>query len=224
MSNQHTTFVVLKALTATGDVVAVAHNKPHVNSAGELQQVSLVEMSRSFAYQLAEDQGVHEIITEHHPLEGDYEVRCPSEKMTDTGVAYALAAIMGWKSPINGAEITYKNGELTVINPFNITNLDAAFTPFKPQEDLAMAMAILLKFKVSIRFSDKELTASFGCSDSKGRSFGDDPSILRELCRRAVDNAWGVIRDGQWDGTIPLSLVKPEPVVEPVGDSSIVTD
>lgn len=227
MSNEFSKYAIIKALNAAGEVISLTHNKPVIDGAGKLSQASVAMMNYHFSSRLGAEASLHDIVVEHHPLEGDYGVNCPSQFMSDTGVAYALAAIMGWKSPLNGAEIIYKNGELTVNNPFSITNLDAAFTPFKPQEDLAMAMAILLKFKVSIHFGDRDLSASFGCSMSKGKSFSDDPSILRELCRRAVDNSYGVIPDSAWDGTIPLSLVdfpKPEPVAETASNGNIVTD
>lgn len=189
-------------------VIALGQNVPEVSFDGKLRQGNVTEMLKFVVSNLDHDLNITDIKMEEIPLEGDYKLRAPTDYYTDQGLAFALASILNWKSPLNGAEITYKADEgIYVNNPVEIFNLNDAFKTFDPVNDLALCMSILQLFKVQMRYDSKS-----GAALIRPRpditDVNDATEIRREICREAIESRAKYISDCGWDGTIHLSMVK----------------
>jgi hypothetical protein len=209
--HQFKSFHRISIITPEG-VVAVGQNVPEVTYDGKLHQGTALEMLRWATSNLECGVNVIDVKMEEFPLDGDFKLRTPTDFLTDEGLAYVLASILNWKSPLNGAEIIYKYGEgIYVNNPVEILNLNDAFKTFDPVNDLALCMAILQKFKIEIRYDSKSGAARIRPRPDMGVII-DDTEIRREICRRAIEECI-VIPGSGWDGTVHLSMVTlpPEP-------------
>lgn len=206
--NQYTSFYRVTVLGPKGAII-VLQNVPEVAGDGTLRQGTVAQMLSDLPRFLQGNEPITNVLMEEHQLEGDYKVRTMAEHLTDEGLAYALASILDWKHPSSLAPISYTPGEgLIVRNEFSITNLDNAFLPFDPVVDLEACMAILLAFKVNIRFDDRSGAALFYNRDTAGGPGYLDPiDIRRHICISAI-NGRSAFVDSKWDGTVPRSMVK----------------
>lgn len=206
--NQYTSFYRVTVMGPDG-AIAILQNVPEVAPDGTLRQGTVAQMLGQLPHYLKDNAVITNVVMEEHPLEGDYKVRSDADHLTDEGLAYALAAMLDWKHPASLAPISYTPGEgLIVRNEFSITNLDNAFLPFDPVVDLESCMAILLAFKVNIRFDDRTGAALFYSHNTAGGPGITDPiEIRRKICINAI-NARGAFVVSKWDGTVPLSMVK----------------
>lgn len=204
---QFKSFHRISIVTPDG-VTAIGQNVPEVMFDGKLYQGTAYEMLRKVTFDLDRDIVITDIKMEEFPLEGDYRLRCVTDYLTDEGLAFALASILNWKSPLNGAEIFYKAGEgIYVNNPVDIFTLGEAFKSFDPVNDLALCMSIMQRFKVPMRYDDRTGAAFIRPRPDLVATI-DDTEIRREICRHAIEDRYAHIRDSAWDGTVHLSMVK----------------
>lgn len=210
--NQFKSFHRVTIFTAAG-AIAVGQNVPSVAFDGTLRQSNVAVVLKEVVGNLPHDTEVTDIELVELPLEGDYKVFSPTDFMTDEGIAYAIASILNWKSPIDDSPMTFRAGEgVYITQPFSITNLDAAFARFDPVNQLAQCMAIQLRFRIELRFDDRTGAAMFrGRPNSPAGSLIQEEDIRREICRSAIDKAYAVIKGSGWDGTVRLSMVAVPP-------------
>lgn len=205
--NQFKSFHRISIVTPEG-VTAIGQNVPEVLRDGKLYQGSAYEMLRKVTCDLGHDIVITDIKMEEFPLEGDYRLRCVTDYLTDEGLAFALASILNWKSPLNGAEIFYKAGEgIYANNPVDIFTLGEAFKSFDPVNDLALCMSIMQRFKVPMRYDDRTGAAVIRPRPDLAATI-DDTEIRREICRYAIEDRHAHIPDSGWDGTVHLSMLK----------------
>lgn len=207
------TFKTMSRLTisnATG-VIAICQNKPFVTPQGELSQSSSGALFHHAYRDLPDDAVITDTKFEEITLEEDYTVQCPPSYLNEQGITFALASILEWKHPIDNTPIRYEDGEFTVFRSIgSIFDLDKAFSTFAPCTDLATTMAIVLRFKPSLRFDPSTLKLQFGYSSyhpSGNQPQFDDDVMLREICREAILSSTSVQPIGKWDGSVPLSMV-----------------
>lgn len=207
--NKFTHAVSIAALDKDGNVLTVGTNHPNVDpTTGELFQKPIATIMAHFScLNIANE--IADLKVEHIPLEGDYEVWCPPEHLSDFGLRYALASCYNWIDPVTNTKIIHKDGELTVMGKFDILNLDGAFHQFDPWVNKALAWQVMLDFGVSIYFDHNRLATFTDPERRTYKQWTDHPvEILRRLLVVAIGNRMN--RPGnQWDGRVPLSMVKP---------------
>ncbi len=208
MTRAFTHATSITGLDKDGNVLIVATNHPIVDyKTGALYQQPLTAVM-SQLNQLNISDKIVDAKIDHITLEGDYDVYCPPEFMTDLGLRYALAACYKWVDPITGTKIFYKDGEVIVTGKVDIMNLDAAYQPFDPWKNKALAWQIMTDFGVSMCW-DHNLQVTL--SDPNRRyadQYTNDPDeIVRRMLRVAVVNR-SFRPNWEWNGHIPLSMVK----------------
>lgn len=205
--NQFKSFHRVSVTTPAGTIV-MGQNVPDVSYDGKLSQGTVQALLYHVTGCIERDAIVSDIKLEELPLEGDYLLRSPTDFMTDEGIAFALANIFNWKDPRNGAPIFHQPGEgLFIKNDVNILNLDNAFQPFDPINDLALCMTIMQMFKVELRYAERTGEAYFRGRAGCNNKFVTPEEIRREICRTAIDCRFPHIQDSGWDGTVHLSMV-----------------
>jgi len=214
MTQQFTQAISITGLDKDGNVLIVATNHPIVDyKTGALYQQPLTAVMSQLGQLNISDKIVNAKI-DHIQLEGDYDVYCPPEFMTDLGLRYALAACYKWVDPITGTKIFFEDGNVVVTGTVDILSLGASFQAFDPWKNKALAWQIMNDFAVSM-YWDHNLRVTF--SDPNRRSadqYTNDPDeIVRRMLRVAVANR-SMRADWEWNGHIPLSMViKKEEVV-----------
>lgn len=229
MSNKFTHAVCITAYDKDGNVLAIGTNHPNVDyTTGELYQKPLSAIT-AYLNSLSFAQDIADLKIERIALEGDYEVWCPPEHMTDFGLRYALAACYNWIDPVTNTAITHKDGELTVVGKFDIMHLDGAFHAFDPWANQALAWQVMLDFGVTIYFDHNRQATFTDPNHRTPKQWTNNPDeILRRMLVMAVGNRHN--RPGnEWDGRVPLSMVKPtfveamQRVVDAIGDEKVDT-
>lgn len=201
---------VLTRISLHGEegVFATAVNQPYISSDGTLSQSDafgiMAELIRSNA---GTDRVVKDITLNEIWLEEDFLVICPVDQLNKEGVTYALAEALGWRHPVDNRRIGWQDGEFKVFRQVgSVEDLASAYSLFEPCSDLATLMAIILKFRPTLKFDGNN-----GILDiARYGRIVVDPGEYNEMVEIAREALHAVIHSGgssNWGGKVPLSMV-----------------
>lgn len=196
------------ALSGERGVFATAINHPYISSDGILRQSNAINiMAELVRANGGTDRVVKDITLEELPLETDYLVICPVDRLNKEGVTYALAEALGWRHPVDNRRIGWQDGEFKVFRQVgSVEDLASAYSLFEPCSDLATLMAIILKFRPTLKFDGNN-----GILDiARYGRIVVDPGEYNEMVEIAREALHAVIHSGgssNWGGKVPLSMV-----------------
>jgi hypothetical protein len=188
--------------------VVVAQNTPVITDRGDFHQDSIQRLYLQVGRCLdqRDDQKITDIRLEELPLEGDYYVRAYPEQMTDEGIAYALAAILRWKTPKGDHDIVYQPDK-----GLRYIDSEGRVKEWNPVQDLCTCMAIILKARVPVRWDEKTGDLLVGPGGCMPRPITGENNIRRELMGTAINSAMAWTSDSAWDGNVRLSMIRTTP-------------